>query len=182
MTATDVRFAEIYEEFFRRIYGYCLRRTTPDRVDDVVAETFLVAWRRINDVPAGAEALPWLYAVAYKVLGNQWRSQKRRQRLDDKLLQVGIAPVVSTEDHFVTGEETRQVLQALSKLKRTDREILRLAMWEEMSQPDISYILGISKGAVKQRLYQARKNLTLEYNRLESKRTNSPAARKGGGQ
>lgn len=181
MTANDARFAEVYEGFFRRIYGYCLRRTTPDRVDDVVAETFLIAWRRIADVPTGDDALPWLYAVAYKVLGNQWRSQKRGQRLNDKLSRVGIAPVASTEDQIVVGEESRQVLEAVSRLKGTDQEILKLAMWEEIGQSEIAYVLGISTGAVKQRLYEARKNLTREYNRLENKHTKSPAARKGGG-
>ena len=182
MTANDARFAEIYERFFRRLYGYCIRRTDPDRVDDVVAETFLIAWRRIADVPEGDEALPWLYAVAFKVLGNQWRSKTRRQRLDDKLTAVGIAPVSTTEDYVVANEESRQVLEAVSKLKRTDQEILKLAMWEEVSRSDIAYVLAITPGAVKQRLYEARKNLTREYNRLENKRTKPPAARKGGGQ
>ncbi len=182
MTSSDVRFAEIYETFFRRLYGYCLRRATADRVDDVVAETFLIAWRRIDDVPTGDEALPWLYAVAFKVLGNQWRSQTRQRKLEDKLSAVGITPVSSTEDFIIKGQESGQVLQAVSRLKRTDQEILKLAMWEEVSHADITLILGVSPGAVKQRLYEARKNLTREYNRLENKRIKSPAARKGGGQ
>lgn len=182
MTAEDARFAEIYEKFLRRVYGYCIRRTSPDRVDDVVAETFLIAWRRISDMPGDDSALPWLYAVAYKVLGNQWRSQRRAQKLSEKLAQIGMAPVVSTEDRIVVGEETRQVLEAVSRLKRTDQEILKLAVWEEVTQTDIAYVLDISPGAVKQRLYEARKNLTLEYNRLENQRTTTPAAQKGGGQ
>ena len=69
MTSSDVRFAEIYETSFRRLYGYCLRRATVDRVDDVVAETFLIAWRRIDDVPTGDEALPWLYRGCFQSFG-----------------------------------------------------------------------------------------------------------------
>ncbi len=182
MTASDARFAEMYETFFRPLYGYCIRRATPDRVDDLVAETFLIAWRRIDDVPTGEEALPWLYAVAFKVLGNQWRSQTRQRRLEDKMSAIGTTHVSSTEDFIVTGQESRQVLEAVSRLKRTDQEILKLAMWEEVSHADITVILGISPGAVKQRLYEARKNLTREYNRLENRGIKSPAAQKGGGQ
>lgn len=182
VTVEDARFAEIYESFFRRVYGYCIRRTEPDRVDDVVADVFLIVWRRIEDVPAGDEALPWLYAVAYKVLGNQWRRQKRSRSLDERLRSLGIEPMSSVEDFIVAGEETRQVLAALSSLKRIDQETLRLAMWEELPHAEISVVLGISPGAVRQRLYEARKNLTSEYNRLTNKKSNRPAARKGGGQ
>lgn len=181
MTACDARFAEIYRTFSRRLHAYCMRRTTPDRVDDAVAEVFLVAWRRIDDVPAGDEALPWLYAVAYRVLGNQWRGESRRRKLADKLAEVGVNPVSSTEDLIVAGEQTQQVLRAISLLKRTDQEILKLATWEELSHSDIATVLGISQGAVKQRLYAARKNLTREFNRLEKNRINTPAAVKGGG-
>ena len=84
MTAGDTRFVEVYESFFRLVYGYCLRRTSPDKVDDAVAETFLVAWRRIGDVPIGDAALPWLYGVAYRVLSTQWRARSRRGRENDE--------------------------------------------------------------------------------------------------
>ena len=178
MTTSDARFAAIYESFLRRLYGYSIRRTTPDRVDDVVAETFLIAWRRIDDVPSGDEALLWLYGVAYKVLGNQWRGHTRRQKLEDRLSAVGITPVSSVEDYLIAGEESRQALQAVSRLKRTDQEILKLAMWEEMAHQDIALVLGIRPGAVKQRLYEARKNLTREYNRLETDASNPPLLRK----
>lgn len=180
MTASDIRFVEIYEAYFRRVYGYCRRRTSPDRVDDVVAETFLAAWRRINDVPVGDEALPWLYQVAYRTLGNHWRGLSRRRNLDDKLSSIGVTPVSAVEDYIVRGHEFRQVLEASSALKSTDQEILKLAVWEELPHAHIAVALEISAGAVKQRLYEARKNLTHEYNRLENQRTKPPAVQKGG--
>jgi RNA polymerase sigma-70 factor (ECF subfamily) len=180
MTATDARFAEVYERFFRNVYGYCLRRISPDRVDDAVAETFLVAWRRIDDVPDGDSALPWLYAVAFKVLSTQRRGRSRQRKLESKLTNVGIVPVTSAEDFIVTAEESAQVFHAMSRLKRTDQEILRLTVWEELPHPDIAIVLDISVGAVKQRAHQARRNLTHEYNRLENKRIKPLAAQKGG--
>lgn len=182
MSEADGRFVELYEEFFRRIHGYFIRRIERDRVDDAVAETFLVAWRRIHDVPNGDEALPWLYGVAYRVLGNQRRTVRRRHNLNDRLIEIGIHPLSSPEEAVVANEESRLVLLALSKLKNTDQEILRLSMWEEIDHTACSCVLGISPGAVKQRLYEARKNLTREYNRLENRRAKTPAAQKGGGQ
>lgn len=61
MTADEARFAVIYEAYFRHVYAYCHRRTGPDRADDAVSETFLAAWRKIDQVPDGPAVLPWLY-------------------------------------------------------------------------------------------------------------------------
>ncbi len=180
MTSGDARFAEVYERFFRQVYGYCLRRISPDRVDDVVAETFMVTWRRIDDVPEGDSALPWLYAVAYKVLSTQWRGRSRQRKLQAKLISVGVEPVSSTEDFIITAEASDQVFRAISRLKSTDQEILKLTVWEELSHAEIAAFFGIGLGAVKQRSLIARKNLTREYNRLENKRIKPLAAQKGG--
>ena len=102
-------------------------------------------------------------------------------RLDSKLASVGITPVGSAEDYLVTAQESEQILEALSLLKRTDREILRLAVWEELSHPEIASVLDINTGAAKQRLSQARKNLGCEYDRIENRTAKPPAAQKGGG-
>jgi RNA polymerase sigma-70 factor, ECF subfamily len=181
VTADESRFVEVYESFFRLVYGYCMRRTTPDKVDDAVADTFLVAWRRIGDVPDGAAALPWLYGVAFRVLNTQWRARSRRSQLETKLDSVGVVPVSSVEDYVVVGEEYQQVLQALSRLRVSDQEIIRLSLWEELSHADIGVIFDISPDAAKQRFYEARRHLGREFNRLESKQVNPPATQKGGG-
>jgi len=181
MSESDTRFVEVYERFFRHVYGYCLRRTAPDRVDDAAAETFLVAWRRIGEVPEGEAALPWLYAVAYKVLSTQWRGRSRIGKLESKLSSVGLALMESAEDFIVTAEESAQVFEAMARLNKTDQEILRLTVWEELAHAEIAVVLDISVGAVKQRSYEARKNLTREYNRLENRRIKPLAAQKGGG-
>ena len=98
MTDSNARFIELYERFYRPVYGYCRRRTSAERVDDVVADTFLIAWRKIDQVPRGSEVLPWLYGVAYRVLGHEWRGTSRRKLLDRKLRALGReAPVVPEE-------------------------------------------------------------------------------------
>jgi DNA-directed RNA polymerase specialized sigma24 family protein len=76
------RFEQVYALHHAGILGYVLRRTgNADDAADVIAETFLTAWRRIDDVPAAEAARPWLYGVARRVLANQRRGEQRRMAL-----------------------------------------------------------------------------------------------------
>ncbi len=81
----ETLFAALYHRHYRAIRDFCRRRVPKDVVDDVVAETFLTAWRRIDDIPRGDEGLLWLYGVAYRVIGHHWRSAARRRRLEDRM-------------------------------------------------------------------------------------------------
>ena len=179
MTASDARFVELYERFYRQVYAYCSRRTSADQVDDVVAEVFLIAWRKIDLVPRGSEVLPWLYGVAYRVLANHWRSTSRRRKLSRKLSSIGYETPTPPHEVTVVGHESRQVLAALESLKPIDREVLLLAAWEELPQADIAVVLHISVEAVRQRLYKAKKNLAKAYDRMENRRP-TPTNREGG--
>ena len=181
MGATDERFVALYQRHYRAVYSYCRRRTTADRAEDAVAETFLVAWRRIAEMPDDERTLAWLYGVAYRVLGQQWRTGSRQRRLIRKLDGLGEGVVSTPDDHVLIREEQSQVREAASVLKATELEILRLALWEELPQADIAVALGLNIDAVRQRLSRAKKRLTSEYNRLEDKYSKPPAARKGGG-
>jgi len=80
----EERFVRIFREHHPSVRAYVGRRVKPELVDDIVAETFLVAWRRLEDVPA--DARPWLLGVARKVLATQLRSLERRESLRDRLL------------------------------------------------------------------------------------------------
>src|SRR5437870_5088069 len=81
------RFRAIYVENYLAVLAYALRRTeTDDDAADVVAETFLVLWRRLDDAPAGDQTRPWLYGVARRVLSNARRSERRRSRLVARLM------------------------------------------------------------------------------------------------
>jgi RNA polymerase sigma-70 factor, ECF subfamily len=80
------RFEAIYAAGFGPILGYVLRRTdNGEDAADVVAETFLTAWRRLDDVPPGDRAMLWLYGVARRVLANHRRGERRRSDLSDRL-------------------------------------------------------------------------------------------------
>lgn len=182
MTTDDAQFADLYQRHYRRLYAYCRRRTDAQSAEDAVAETFLVAWRRVAELPSDDKMLPWLYGVAYRVLGHQFRGLSRRRRLDKKLSAIGVTSVAPAEDHVVIRAEQSTVRQAASRLKQSDVEILRLALWEELPQDDIAVALDLTIDAVRQRLSRAKRKLATEYHRLEKRETSAPAAQKGGGQ
>lgn len=182
MSDRDARFVSVYKDHLLAVYVYCRRRVVADRVDDVVAETFLAVWRKIDQLPAGDGVLPWLYGFAYRSVLHQWRSSYRRRRLSERLAALGADTPSPPEELLVTGYESARVLEATSRLKATDQEVLRLSLWEELSHAEIAAVLDLSVDAVRQRYSRALKQLTTEFNRLENKRSQSPAAQKGGGQ
>lgn len=181
VTSRDAHFVDIYERHYRAVYAYCRRRVSADRVDDVVAETFLTVWKKIDRVPAGEEVVRWLYGVAYRVLMHQWRGASRFRRLEGQLISLGVDTPRMPEEYIVSSYESAKVLEAASRLSSTDREILRLSLWEEVAHHDVAAILGLKEAAVRQRLSRALKNLSREFNRMQTKPTSTPAVQKGGG-
>lgn len=151
-----------------------------DRVDDATAEVFLVAWRRIDEVPVGGEALPWLYSVAYGVVSNIWRGISRREKLARKLESIGVESSPPPDDVVVMRQEAVEILKALKKLSRSDQEILRLSIWEELDSSSVALTLDVSRDAVNQRLSRARRRLANEYDRLKPRRKPSSVTQKGG--
>ncbi|HJR93580.1 MAG TPA: RNA polymerase sigma factor [Acidimicrobiia bacterium] len=174
----EARFVEVYRSYSRHIQAYCARRTPSSQVADAVADVFLVAWRRIDQLPEGDAALPWLYAVAHRVLSHQWRYKARSRKLLERLGGLADVQESSPEVVLLRNEEFRAVLSAASRLRGIDQEILRLTFWEELSYADVAYVLGIGVTAVKERAYRARRNLAAEYLKLVDPQP--PAAWKGG--
>jgi RNA polymerase sigma factor (sigma-70 family) len=156
----ETAFRALYVEHFSPLLGYALRRVTaPEDAADVVAETFLVAWRRSGEVPAGPEARLWLYGVARRVLANHSRGERRRHRLGSRLQERlrGSVP-----DHAPTVVADVAVAAALARLSRTDQEVLTLSAWEGLEPREVAEVLGMSAGAVRTRLSRARERLRKE--------------------
>jgi RNA polymerase sigma factor (sigma-70 family) len=174
------RFRELYGRCYRPVRDYCRRRVAADVVDDAVADVFLTAWRRLDDVPDGEAALVWLYAVAYRVVGHQWRSSNRRRRLEVRIGAVVDRPESGADETVFEGDESRLVLDAISRLNDTDAEMLVLLAWEHLGVVDIATVVGISANAVAQRMHRARRNLGREYRRLQSGPIPTRVARNGG--
>ncbi len=183
LSAAEQRFERAYAQHYHHVRSYCRRRVSEDRVDEAVAETFLVAWRRRAELSDLDDVLPWLYRVAYRVVGHQWRSRSRGRRLDVKLASVPGPVGDSPEDVAVRSDQTGRVLEAATHLRPQDAEILRLLAWEQLTRQEIAEILGISPNLVSKRIQRARANLTREYNRLvASARSHDTPRRNGGGQ
>ena len=160
--------------------AYCRRRTHPNRVDDAVADVFSIAWRRIDEVPTGDATRPWLYGVAYRVIANQLRGERRKAVFLKRLEQSPPDFHDGPQLQLVKKAEYELVLRALSRLQPLEQELLRLSVWEELPQAEIAAALGLTEGAVKQRLHRARKKLAREFERIDGK---SPRLlTKGGGQ
>lgn len=153
----QVHFSRIYREQGRAVLAYALRRVE-DREDaaDVVAETFLIAWRRLGEVPNGEEARLWLYAVARRVIANLQRTERRRTRLGRRLAE-SLRTDLAT--HPTPSGEAAEVLRAMAGLGDGDRELLLLISWEGLSPGEAAKVLEISSLAARSRLHRARRRL-----------------------
>jgi len=122
----------------------------------VVAETFLVAWRRLGDVPEEPRTRLWLYGVARRVLANQRRGERRRTSLGERLA-ADLATAVP--DHAPGVAERLRYGHALDRLGERDRELVLLHAWEGLEPREIAEVLGVSAVAVRSRLSRARARL-----------------------
>ncbi len=147
----EARFRRVCEAHTAAVLAYALRRTSRDDAADVVAETFLVAWRRLDDVDEPT-ALPWLYAVARNVLLSQQRAARRQQAIAERV-------AAGLPEPGETPSGSPRVLDALAALSEGEREVLMLAAWEELSSREAARVLGCSATAYRIRLHRARKRL-----------------------
>jgi RNA polymerase sigma factor (sigma-70 family) len=148
------RFEEVYAANCGPILGYVLRRTeNPDDAADVIAETFLTAWRRLDAVPPGDQARLWLYGVARRVLANHRRGERRRIAANDRL-RAQLATRYQPPEY--TGE-LADIAAAFRSLPEPDRELLALVGWEGLDHGQVAAVLGCSRNAVRIRLHRARR-------------------------
>ncbi len=170
----DQRYRSLFERHHREVYAYCRRRADPQTAADCFSETFLVAWRRLDDVPDDDAALGWLYAVARRVLANEFRRTRRSRRLLTRLRDNEPVSNPGPDVVVVRKEEDRTMFQALGRLRPRDQELLRLAWWEELPHVAIADLLGCSPNAATHRIQRAAQRAVKEYQRLE--RAHKPAA------
>lgn len=157
MATAEDRFTRIYEEHYDAVERYVRRRADDAFVRDVVAEVFLVVWRRFDEVPS--DPLPWLYGTARRVLANELRGDRRRTQLV-----VRVAENVPTEidDHAEDVVGLVSMAAAMDRLSEPDQEALRLVAWEELNLRDAARAAGCSITAFAMRLNRARNRLRKE--------------------
>ncbi len=154
----EARFRVLFEAGRSRLGSYTLRRTaSPEDAADILAETFLIAWRRLEDVPEGEAGILWLYATARHLLANQRRGQQRERLLVERLASELGKAVAQTDPIDHSSLDAARVLASLSA---EDREILMLAGWEGLDSREIGAVLGCSAVAARIRLHRARGRMT----------------------
>lgn len=163
MISPEERFAALFNRTHRPLLAYAVRRVTnPADAADIVAETFLVAWRRLDEVPPDEQARPWLFGVARRVLANCYRGEHRRLALGERL-RMSLHEVVPAPEARGTVVEL-----AMERLSVDDRELLRLVAWEALAREEIAMVLQISRATVRVRLHRARRRLLAELQTVES--------------
>jgi RNA polymerase sigma-70 factor, ECF subfamily len=144
------RFEAVFDDCHDAVVRYAARRVTAESVQDVVSETFLVAWRRFGELEG--EPLPWLLGIARRTAANQRRSRARREALVERLRGQRDAGEV-----ILAGDS--RLAAALAALSDRDRDAVLLIAWDGLSQRDAAAVIGCSVGALAVRLHRARKRL-----------------------
>ena len=160
MDAAQQRFTSLYDTRHQAILAYFMRRMdSTAAAQDLTEDVFLVAWRKLAQIPHGEEAAYWLYGVARQTLAAYRRKAATRQRLMPRVRASQDAEPPGPEDQLVRGEEARSVLAAISTLRESDQELIKLAYWDELPHQAIAEMLGCSRSAVDVRLHRALRRL-----------------------
>jgi RNA polymerase sigma-70 factor (ECF subfamily) len=150
----EAEFTRLFEEHYRAVRTYALRRVPTETAVDVVQETFLVAWRRADDVPVNA--LPWLLGVARHIILREWRASSRRDALHAR-----IASEPAAADWTPAARDGgAPLLASIERLPPNDREVLALVYWDGLTTAEAATVLGCSTSTLRVRLHRARKRLT----------------------
>ena len=146
------RFDALWQAHYRSVLAYALRRVPPDVAADVASETFLRAWRRIDERPEAPRL--WLYGIARGIVANQRRSG---QRLDALRARISREPQVVEEP--VEGVGNGPAWVALERLPPREREAVMLVAWEELSAEDAATVAGCSRATFAVRLHRGRRRM-----------------------
>lgn len=158
-TERQKAFESLYATHRLEILAYCTRRLGADEAADACSETFLVAWRRIADVPEPPKTLPYLYGIAAKVVPNHFRAMHRRSRLEAILGGLGVPPPPDPSVLVIQDSRNQEVAAAVRRLKPKDREIVMLYTWEELSRETIAEMMGTTRAAIDQRIHRSYRRL-----------------------
>jgi RNA polymerase sigma-70 factor (ECF subfamily) len=163
-------FERLYAAHADQLFTFACRRLPRSDAEDLVADVFLVAWRRRAEMPA--DPFPWLLGVARMVLANRWRGQQRAAALIDRLK----AEATVADGSQSAGELDLEILTALASLDERDQELLLLDAWEELDRRQLAGVFGVSAGTAAVRLFRARRRLARALARGDGERqTDKPS-------
>lgn len=161
-TLDQRRFDELYAATRHELLRYLLRRAAqPADAADLLAETYVVAWRRLCDVPDGNEARLWLFGVARRLLANHRRTLLRHGLAGDlaAALEQSATHSPPADRDIAYDERAIQVREAIAALDEREREILSLSVWDGLRPAEIATVTGDTPASVRLRLHRARRRL-----------------------
>ena len=152
----ETRLRNLFDETSVRVFAYACRHVGAAAAQDVVSDVFLIAWRRIDEVPL--DALPWLLVVARNTIGNRRRGIARQHRLADELanLQRSSTATAGADEVAI---ERRAMLAALADLSPAEREAVLLTGWDGLAVAQAAEVAGCTRRAFELRLNRARNRL-----------------------
>jgi RNA polymerase sigma-70 factor, ECF subfamily len=168
----DAIFSALFRGHQAAVRRYVTRRAWPDAVDDVVAETFLTAWRRLERVPA--DPLPWLLTTARHCLANHRRGALRGAALIERL---GAERPENAVDELARSAQREAILRAFAALGDAERELVMLTEWDGLSPARVAATLGIGSPEARARIYRARRKLRRALGEELGRPTPGPIAR-----
>lgn len=172
---TIERFQALYIRHHGQVYAYAVSRAGHQLADEVVSEVFLIAWRRLAELPA--PSLPWLLGVARNVIISQFRASARQQSLAAELRTWVREAEMSAADIAEEVSERICVLDALGRLPDADRELLTLVAWHGLTPREAAQVVGCSTATYFVRLHRARRRL--ERAMADGQDSHDPAAAPG---
>lgn len=159
----EERFNVVFDRAYAAVRRYAHHRgLTASDADDLVADVFVVAWRRLDKVPLD-DPVPWLLGIAR----NHWRNHLRRGRRDRDLQSRAAALRVETSGDCET--RAADIGSALASLTESDRELLRLVAWDGLTPGQVAVVLGCSPSTARVRLHRARRRFARYLERGETR-------------
>ncbi|QNA92911.1 MULTISPECIES: RNA polymerase sigma factor [unclassified Microbacterium] len=156
-------FSEIFERHVRPVGGYIRRRIGSDAVDDVLSETFLVAFRRRAAFDRSwASARPWLLGIATRVVKNHRAAEARQWRAFEASSSADVVaepPQTASEARMDADAALRALAPRIAALAARDRDTLLLHAWGDLTYEQIADALGVPVGTVRSRLNRVRRQL-----------------------
>jgi RNA polymerase sigma factor (sigma-70 family) len=150
-------FKALYDQHYPAVLRYAARRVGAETARDVAADTFMTAWRRLDQVPAG-QPLPWLYGAARRCLANELRRRERSERLNSRMrAEFARSPGALVAEPPDGVAERLAVLAALAALRPKDQETLRLIEWEQLDVAGAARVMGCSAATFRVWLHRARR-------------------------
>ncbi len=170
------RFRTLYEELRPQLLRFARRRAGSGTAEDVVADAFLVIWRRLDETPSPPEdARAWAFGITRNVLLNQQRGSRRHLAVGVRLADQGESSGEASQAAFEEVVNRVDLARAWRRLRASHQEALSLVVFDGLDAPRAATVIGISPVAFRLRLSRARRALRLQLDHQPPVTARTPA-------